>query len=224
MNLQVIILLFIILILLFLFSFFLTAIVSYWIYLYYKKKIFNYEIRDYNKKTKKLLQKYGKWKLHRVFLIQKPIDVLFQKGMEWIYKTDISTYYHMGILVELKHNGNNKLLFIEKNEGIYIYENFPILDSYEIHLSKLVKNKITFEKMMNQTKIGMGEKKYFNWNIIHNNCQHFSFELLKSLGINIDKKFSQLCQSWPDFEINEKTFIHYFFLFFVECFTFANYF
>ena len=163
MNIQIIILLFIILLLLFLFSFFLTAIISYWIYLYYKKKIFNYEIKDYNKRTNKVLKKYGKWRIHRVFLIQKPIDVLFQKVMEWIYKTDISTYYHMGILVELKLNGNNKLLFIEKNEGIYIYENFPILDSYEIHLSKRVKNKKkTFEKMMNQTKLGMGKKNYFN--------------------------------------------------------------
>ena len=224
MNYWVVILLFVILILILLFLFLLSATISYFVYVYYKKKIFNYEIKDYNKKTKDLLKKYGKWKVKRVFLIQKPIEVLFQKGMEWIYKTDISTYYHMGLLIELSTQGKNKLLFIEKNEGIYIYENFPILANYEIHLSKLVKKKVTLQKMMNLTKLGMGEKKYFNWNIIHNNCQHFSFEILQSIGINIDKKFSQLCQRWTDFEINEKTFIHYFFLFVVECFTFANYF
>lgn len=213
---------FCIFILFFIISIVLCAVIGYIGYVYFKKKLFNYEIKDFNKKTKKVLQQYGNCKINRVFLIQKPIDYIFIFGMYWIYNTDISNFYHMGVLVEIEYNKKTKMFFIEKNEGIYIYDNFPILNNYEIHISKKIMENISLNSMLDKTKKEMGNSNFFNWHILNNNCSHFSIELLKSLGINKTKKFKQLYQT-TEFTLNEKMFLHYSFMFIVQCFSFANY-
>lgn len=218
LNVIIILLLFIIIVIL------LLSIIGYIFYYKFKKKIFNYEISKFNKKTLKIINKFGDCNISRIYLLRNPLSDLYIFMANVIYNVDISKYHHLSLIVELNLEKQvKKWIFIEKNEGIYLRDNFPMIEKNEIIFSKSIKKCITLKQLLETTRERVGNKKFYNWNILNNNCQHFIKFLLETLEIKQNKVIKNLCQSNKKELILYETYLYYLFFFIVDVFSFIFY-
>lgn len=156
----------------------------------------------YNKQSQEVLDKYGNYKIKRIYLVRQPFTKMITFGLnlftfyyynELIKKCHEYYPYHTLLLIELqlRSNKNNickkesrtKFLLVEKNNCINISENFFISKSQEnipLEISKTNK-RITLNQILDSTRDRIGSKLFFNWNIYKNNCQEFTKELLVTL-------------------------------------------
>lgn len=212
-----------------------SSVVGYFMYIYFKKKIFNYQITHYNKQTQQIIQKFGDCNINRVFLIKKPIDYFYVYIMYLVYQVDISYYNHVSLVLELelpnnndnnnknKNNKTKKWIRLEKNEGIYLYEDFCILNCHEVVYLKKPKLSMSLTQLLDKTKDTIGERKFYNWHVLENNCQHFTKEILNTLHLSHKKIKREICQH-NHFEIKDTHFMYCFFDIFVQLFSFVYYF
>jgi hypothetical protein len=136
------------------------------------------------KKSSEIIQKFGNYEISRIYILRKPLINS--------YITLLNNY--LSLIVELKLPNNiKKWIFIEKNDtSIHLKDYFPIISNDEIILNKLVRKKISLNNLLNTTKQRIGNKKFYNWDIINNNYEHFIKYLLKTLDIKEKKMFTQL--------------------------------
>jgi len=151
----------------------------------------------YNKQSQEVLNKYGNYKIKRIYLVRQPFTKMITFGLnlftfyyynELIKKCHEYYPYHTLLLIELelktkRKDLRTKFLLVEKNNCINISENFFISKSQEnipLEISKTNK-KITLNKLLDLTRDRIGSKLFFNWNIYKNNCQEFTKELLVTL-------------------------------------------
>lgn len=214
----IILLLFIIIVIL------LISIIGFIFYFKFKKKIFNYEISHFNKKALEIINTFGDFNISRIYLLRNPLSDLYIFMANVIYNEDISKYHHLSLIVEIKlENQVKKWIFIEKNEGIYLRDNFPMIAKNEIIFNKSIKKSITLKQLLETTRERVGNKKFYNWNIINNNCQHFIKFLLETLEIKQKKVIKNLCQNNKKDIILNKNYLYYLFFFVVDIFSFIFY-
>lgn len=196
---------------------FMLAIFGYIIFIYFKKKIFNYEIQCFSRKTQTIINKYGKYRIRRVFLTNTPINLLYIYCTRIFLQFDLTSCFHPSLIVELETTENNNTrqwIRIEKNEGIYLSDTFSILNNTElIPLKKQRGKKMTLLDLLEKTKNNMGTKTFYTWHILNNNCQDFIIELLKTMNILTNKVKNKLCQKnlFHDIEVKEHHFFIYMF-------------
>ena len=65
------------------------AMFGYIMFIYFKKKIFNYQIKGYNKTTQHIIHKFGGNKINRIFLLNTPIDSFYVYGIYLFSKKNI---------------------------------------------------------------------------------------------------------------------------------------
>jgi hypothetical protein len=165
----------------------------------------------YNKQSQEVLDKYGDYRIKRIYLVRQPFTKMITFGLnlftfyyynELIEKCHEYYPYHTLLLVEIqlkkekmtnennifkkqfKENGSRtKFLLVEKNNCINISENFFMSKSQENIPLEISKTnkKITLNKLLDSTRDRIGSKLFFNWNIYKNNCQEFTKELLVTL-------------------------------------------
>ena len=200
------------------------AILGYIMFIYFKKKIFNYQIKGYNKKTQSIMNKFGGNNIHRIFLMNTPVNSFYVYGIYLFYQIDISYLFHPSLILELELDKNaRKWIRIEKNEGIYLSEDYYILKSDQLIPLKKLREKITLLELLETSKQNMGEPNFFNWHILQNNCQDFIEELLKTMNVLTPRVKKQLSQK-NSVNINEHNFMYFFLEFVAQCFSFSNYF
>jgi len=146
---------------------------------------------QYNKKSKKLLDLYGDYKLTNIYLVRHPfskfvtflLNVLTLYNYEKLINESQDNFpFHSLIIFEIKlKNGMTKMLLLEKNNCINISENFFINNTLEIKQLKIKNSKLTINSILNKTQSRMGNEKYFNWHLYKNNCQEFTKEILKTI-------------------------------------------
>jgi hypothetical protein len=165
----------------------------------FKSSIDNNNIlfHEYNKKSKKVLDLYGNFKITKMYLIRQPLSkfLCFILNIITLYNYDKlikeshdNLPYHVLIMFEIKlENGMKKMILLEKNNSINITENFIINNSQEIKELKIKKN-YTINNILNKTQSRLGTIKYFNWHMYKYNCQEFIEEILKTIG----KKYSKI--------------------------------
>jgi hypothetical protein len=181
-------------ILFFIVSLLLFIIASYIILKILKQSLDNHNIffYQYNKKSQKLLDLYGDYKLTNIYLIRQPFSKIITFGLniftlfqynKLITESQDNFPYHTLLIFEIKlTNGIKKLLLLEKNNCINICENFLISGSQEIKRLNIKKNTYTINAILNKTQQRLGNKTFFNWHLYKNNCQEFTKEILKTLG------------------------------------------
>ena len=200
------------------------AIFGYIMFIYFKKKIFNYQIKGYNKTAQHIIHKFGGNKINRIFLMNTPVNSFYVYGIYLFYQIDISYCFHPSLILELDlEKGRRKWIRIEKNEGIYLFEDYYILNNDQLIPLKKLREKMTLLELLETSKQNMGENNFFNWHILQNNCQDFIEELLKTMNVLTTKVKKQLCQK-NSFNINEHNFMYFFLEFIAQCFSFSNYF
>lgn len=174
---------------------------------------FNVFFYDYNKNCKRILEKYGDCKISKIYLTRKPFSksITFILNIISMYEYDKlminknnSFLRHNGIIFEVKlNNGQEKLLFLEKNNSINICENFFIQNKQELKRIIIKKNYYTINDILNSTQKKIGSEKYFNWHIYKNNCKIFIKELLKTIG-----KYNKSNKDFISHEVNIDTFVN----------------
>lgn len=175
-------------------SIILFIIISYFILKFLKLNIDNYNILfyQYNKKSKKLLDLYGDYKLTKIYLVRQPFSktITFLLNIATLYNYEKlinesrdNFPYHTLLVLEIKlENGMKKLLLLEKNNCINISENFLINKTQEIKELNIKHENYTIKHILNTTQERLGNNKFFNWHVYKNNCQEFTKEILKTLG------------------------------------------
>lgn len=183
----------------FLLIFFTVSIILFILISYFVLKMLKLSLDDnnilfyqYNKKSKKMLDLYGDYKLTKVYLIRQPFSkfITFLLNLFTLYtyeklinESQDNFPYHTLILFEIKlENGMRKLLLLEKNNCINISENFFINNTQEITEINIKHKKYTINDILNITQKRLGNEKYFNWHLYKNNCQEFTKEILKTIG------------------------------------------
>jgi len=150
-------------------------------------------VYDYDKKTKKCLTKYANYKIQGLFLLTKQCSNLSCTTLNILtfykYKEFMSTLQpcHSQLLIVVKKGNKNAFLIIHKRPNITLTDHIKI--NYLQHITKIPihSDKYTVNQMLNSVKNNMNSK-YFNWNIIDNNCQHFVKEIINVLK-KYDKKY-----------------------------------
>jgi len=182
------------LLLFFVVSMLLFIIISYFILKFLKLGLDNNNILfyQYNKKSKKLLDLYGDYKITNIYLVRQPFSkfVTFLLNIFTLYsyeklinETQDNFPYHTLIIFEIKlTNRMKKMLLLEKNNCINISENFFINNTQEIKRLKIKNYNLNINSILNETQNRLGNEKYFNWHLYKNNCQEFIKEVLKTVG------------------------------------------
>jgi len=146
---------------------------------------------QYNKKSKKILDFYGDYKISKVYLVRQPFSkiITFLLNIFTLYnyeklinESHENFPYHIMLIFEIKlQNNTRKLLLLEKNNCINICENFFINNLQDIKAIKLKKNH-TINSILKTTQTRVGNEKFFNWNLYKNNCQEFTKEILMTIN------------------------------------------
>jgi len=175
-------------------SMLLFIIVSYFILKFLRISLDNNNILfyQYNKKSKKILDLYGNYKLTKIYLIRQPfskfitllLNIITLYNYEKLIQESQENFpYHTLLVFEIVlPNGMKKLLLLEKNNCINISENFFVNNSQEIKELHIKNKNYTINNILNTTQERLGNEKYFNWHLYKNNCQEFTKEILKTIG------------------------------------------
>lgn len=193
---------FIVLLLFFIFIIFIIS--SYFIFKWISVNIGThyFQINEFSKYQKEILEKYDKCKIKKIYLVRNPIiqylktliNIItlynFDKQIEqYKFKTDKHFFQpnHTSIICEIEiKKGIKKLILIEKTTSFNISTQFKITHQHELKQVKF-KGEWTIGKILNLTKDRIGNKNFFNWNICETNCQNFVKEILNTLNLS-DKK------------------------------------
>lgn len=150
------------------------------------KMVFFY---DYNKLCNKILKKYGKCEINKIYLVRTGFAKLYTfitnvvtlfKYDDVVKQTGNNYHYHTMLLVEIKlENDRIKWISLEKNNCISMNDNFILTQGMEVKEVELKKEKkMCLEDFLEETRNRMGNKKFFNWHVFENNCQEFTKQLL----------------------------------------------
>jgi hypothetical protein len=161
---------------------------------------------DYNENTKKILDKYGDYKILKMYHYKENLSkfVIFLSNITTQYKYyhHYKKYrpYHIGIILVVKnsHNDVNFLKIDKMHTSININENININSYQKIKNLSIHKNKYSLKELLDITKKNMGKKNFFNWEFKKNNCEHF----VKSFIKNIQKKQKKFI--FQPFPLNKK--------------------
>lgn len=168
-------------------------------------KIYNHNIARFSIKSNELSQqtkialfKYGKYKINKVYLIKQPVTNITTELLDCISFCNYSNYFnsinhiifHATIMFEITYKGRIKFICIDKMPGdIRINDNFKFNPKQSIkQLTMNQDNKVTkINKLFHKTIKRIGLLKALEWNMLDNTCETFTNELLKTLGIPLQK-------------------------------------
>ena len=185
------------------FGIMLFILVSYFVLKFLKMSIDNNNILfyQYNKKSQKILDTYGEYRITKIYLVRQPFTKFitfllniftFYNYEKLISESNDNFPYHTLMIFEVETaNKMRKLLLLEKNNSINICENFFINNTQDIKCFNLKNKKYTINSILKTTQNRLGNEKYFNWHLYKNNCQEFTKEILISIKKynNINKEF-----------------------------------
>jgi len=196
-NKYVILILIVILIIcicIFLFILILILIVAYCIFkINHFNKTGNFiEMKDYGENTKKCLEKYGDYKIKHLYLVKKPnrkSSIIMMLNYVTLFKYNELVkkikYFHFEILLVVKCEKHTQILKLHKSPNIILSDDVLIKKENKIKKIPIRSTEISVNELLTSAKKNMSLK-YFNWNLIDNNCQYFSEEI-----IHILKKYNK---------------------------------
>lgn len=141
------------------------------------------QLNDYDEHTKKILLKYGNYKINNMYLMK---DFLSQMLISMInYMTffkcneliNIMYPFHSKLLLEISNENETKFVIIHKCPNIILTDEFHIKSTSNIDKIPICSNTFSIQEVLLSVKEKM-DNKYFNWNLVDNNCQDFSKELI----------------------------------------------
>lgn len=148
---------------------------------------------DYNIDTQECLSKYADYKIKGLYLVTQPLTAFayticnsitlfkFDKLLKQLYP------FHSKIILVVKRGKKTAFLEIHKQPNIIINDMIDMNYLCNIKQIPIHSKELSVDKLLTSVRENMGQK-YFNWNIIGNNCQNFSKEIIRVLK-KYDKKY-----------------------------------
>lgn len=143
---------------------------------------------EYQPKTKVVLDKYQNDIITHIELHRNPLNSLYM-GLLHLWTADESRrrlkeqpkdkLFHISMWVTLQ---SGKVLCVEKNEAIAIYENPKKAKEEEIQPVPNPPSNLTLGEMLSKTQQLMGDR-YFRYSAMHNNCGNYIEAILKANGM-----------------------------------------
>jgi hypothetical protein len=173
--------------------FILFIIVSYFVLKILKSSLdeYNFFFYKYNQQSQKILDKYGDYKITKLYLVRQPFSKFLTLLLniltcyqynKLIAETNENFPYHMVVIFEVKTGKNmRKLVMVEKNNFVNISDNFLIHNTQEIKKINMKNTNYTIKSILTETQKRIGIEEFFNWHLYKNNCQEFTKEILISI-------------------------------------------
>jgi hypothetical protein len=142
-------------------------------------------------KSQKIFEKYKSNKINKIEIYREPIQKTIQTFFNLLSlgkyneakKEKYDDLFHLYMLVTLD---NNSKILIEKNENVYIrdeYQKNPDSEKIDIELGN---ENLDLDSLLYNTEKAISKFKFYQYNAKTNNCQDFMINILKSNGL--DKK------------------------------------
>jgi hypothetical protein len=151
------------------------------------KKTFNalaFGLSDYNKAVRDVLERYGDMPIRAILVCRNPVSEFVKTGLDVLsfgkFKKRLAnqpydTIYHLFCLITLE---DGTVLTLDKQALISLTVG-----------SKAYKSSVavpppftTLNEMLNNTRKAMGDKDFFGYDSLANNCQNFLFKFFRSNG------------------------------------------
>jgi hypothetical protein len=143
-------------------------------------------MKDYDENTKKCLEKYGDYKIKQLYLVKKPNrkSIIMMLNYVTLFKYNELVkkikYFHFEMLLVVKRGKHTHILKLHKCPNIILSDNVLIKKENKIKKIPIRSTDISVNELLTSVKKNMSLK-YFNWNLIDNNCQYFSKEIIHIL-------------------------------------------
>lgn len=150
---------------------------------------------SYNNHTSRTLEKYGNIRIKALYIRRKPIYKFIQKIIDFasnnISKLQYDKLFHLSLIAELI---TGELIIIEKNEVINVSKisSIHIQDSEEMKI--IVDKHLTINRLLDNAKKHIGDKSFYEYDALKNNCQYFIRYLLKYNNLLTKKREKFLFQ------------------------------
>lgn len=144
--------------------------------------------QGFNNTTTKNLNAFGNIEVKSLTIVRTPIMGILDKALNLIsfgkWATLKKEYGHDKLFhLALIANLGNKNLVIEKNEVINVNTSYKMGKESETMDVDLKGKKFTINQMLDATKSLMGEKNFYSYDGLKNNCQTFIKSCLMSMGL-----------------------------------------
>ena len=130
----------------------------------------------------KMLEKLGDMQINKVVVFKKPIMGTLFNIMEKIRdkkEVDNKRVFHVGMILTLN---NDVQIVLEKNEEVTINYLYGLPNETEY---RNVENfqVMSLSQMLYLTERRIGKQHFYHYDLSHENCQDFTFQCLKTMGI-----------------------------------------
>lgn len=144
-------------------------------------------VRDDNfpPSSRKVIKEVGNLEIKEMYLCRKPLSKFLNTVIN-LSKTKgkYDTYVHLSMRMRLS---NNRTIVYEKREVLNV-EYRPIEGENTTCIKVPLPRRLTLNDMIKNTKKMFGEKRFFTYSSVNNNCQMFVYENLEANGFPISKE------------------------------------
>jgi hypothetical protein len=145
--------------------------------------------------AKKLLDKVGSEPVFKITIFRKPLGGILTKTLNKLTKGALDNFlktapydkfFHLGIIINDKYLMDKQDSFTFKKVNA---KKFLKTKGMEIRVPEVNYEGLTIKDLVDKTKAKMGEKKFFGYEPLKNNCQDFIIALLDSINAKFDRNF-----------------------------------
>ena len=133
----------------------------------------------------KYLKEYGSYSLKTITILRTPVQAVATGAIRVLNfgaKSEYDQLFHLFAVLELESHGKTVLLKIEKAPNILV-EQVSELPKHQDSMIAEIKGFITFNRLIENTKLKYKKNEFYEYDARDNNCQRFIKSICHSAGI-----------------------------------------
>lgn len=151
-------------------------------------KYFSPKLDGYNNKSTKTISKYGNMPVLSMQIFRTPLSnkvntflnaLSFGKLNTIKKKYGFDEFFHLALVCNL----GSKNIMCQKNSVVDITEAYKDKENTEVFNVDMMGKTFTINDMLSKTRERLGDKAFFEYDMLSHNCQHFVANLLESEGL-----------------------------------------
>lgn len=151
-------------------------------------KYFSPKLDGYNNKSTTTIKKYGNLPILSMQIFRTPLSskvnmflnaLSFGKLNAIKKKYGFDDFFHLALVCNL----GSKNIMCQKNSVVDITEAYKDKENTEVFNVDMMGKTFTINDMLSKTRSRLGDKAFFEYDMLSHNCQHFVANLLESEGI-----------------------------------------
>jgi hypothetical protein len=179
-------------------------------------EVFKPRLDGYDNKTTDMLRMVGDKTITKLQIYKAPLKEAFNTALDLISlgkwskakkKFGFDTFFHLGLLATLD---DGQTYIVEKLDRPSVSQDFNLSDAgVELLDVPLQGRSLTINKMLEDARKAVGDKKFFEYDSFRNNCQFFVRMLLDNQGLYTEKEknfffqdISQMVDELPEYVQN----------------------